>query len=963
MNFQQAQQQFQQNEALRKDGKIDLIEYRAAMESLQVIDANGVTWRMQEISGNWYYIKDGQWVPGTPPHQTPQGIPRLDAGRDPIQKHRKSGPLIIWLTLAAGVVIIIGGAYLLYTQSIKQPGLVAVTDRTPTTADQGQVLPSQPPVDFLRLDKISDASVTADGIPVIDSNGVSIQIPPEALITDSGSGKAVVTTFKMQGKLADILSKGYTIDSPIYTVEAEGQQDSTGRAALVFPAPSPDSRLVQIINDRYLMLVNTLPADGKLTFYTRMGPANSQELTPDGSLRFDGSIRFLVVTPKKASQQEMMPVSFQLQQTPGVVCTVGSEEGISPCLANENQTVKIGWEYGLKFTYTEAYQVAKEAEKWMKVYAEQGFIHADLSIYWFAMQIVVEAGSGDPQYNPKIGVIYMPLDFAKKVGSGDGSTALMHEMAHWIQDEAYKMCWAGIKTRVGAASNYWWLEVAAENMVMLVKPDYIKDNILTYGGITSTNNSLVWQMAINQWPDEFYAQAQLVKVFMCEDTACPLSGSTFREAINKGTYPYGDDSALAKVGTNLEDYARYLIGAKPQKTNTGISLEAVSVGGAIGENLQVAQKSGKPLSYLGISGRKPQIDVKNQDGFESQEFNAPLERGGAYPITITSRDGYVGMPVMLTVEAGIPLVYRLDGGDVKTHSGEKALIIGPISANMGYKEVRLAAYNRTTSVMTFRATLKIVDLKGVWTLQSSTGKPTTDVVICDNPPKKGSDNLYMFLPLYGNLFMAMGDFAPAGSADKLEWTFLPKRVPPGTETGGLAQNYSMEITPEEITIKGRLNIPQKKSAIPSSGEAAAVLGTLSLVAVGMVGGTRLVGLRTGRLRKIAAAGFVLVLLAGCASFYGNSEVEIKITKMEARNGDTDATWDIATQRVPDTVPIWTITEASGTYMVDSTTITDATPDLLADKKIYSYNRCTGTIIFDLQGRVYPDVTILNSQKE
>jgi hypothetical protein len=964
MDFQQAQTQFQQLEALRQNGQVDLAQYRTALESLQVVDERGVIWRMQEITGAWYFFWEGQWIPYTPPPQPAQGSPESApqgyAGHAATQKRQARVPLMIGLLLT--LVVVVGGVYLLFTQVLNQPGPVASADSTPTSANL--VLPTQPPADFLTLDKLSDATIPADGAPVTDANGVSIQIPPEALMTDSVSGKAVVTTFKMQGQLANALSKNFTIDSPIYTVEAEGQQDSTGRAALVFPAPSPDSRLVKIINDRYLMPVNTQPVDGKLTYYTRMGPADSQDLEANDSLRFDGSMRFVVITPKKASLSEIVPVTAQQQKTPGVNCTVVSEIGVQPCLSNEDRTVKIGWESSLKFTYEEAYKVAKEAEKWMKVYAGKdiGFTNADLSRYWFAMEIVVEAGSGDPQYNPKIGIIYMPLDFAKSIGSGEGSKALLHEIGHWIQDEAYKMCWAGLKTRVGATSNYWWLEVAAENMVMLAKPDAIKDNIASYGAITGSNNALVWQMAINQWPDEFYAQAQLVKVFMCDNAACPLSQKTFVEAINNGTYPYNDPGALTKIGANLEDYARYLIGGRPQKTNTGISLDGVSAGGTFGEVLQVAKKSGQSIYYLGHQGRKPQIDVKNQDGFDSLVINAQLERDGVYPITISSRDGFVGMPVMLTVEGGIPLVYRLDGGEIKTHSGDKPLILGPISANLGYKEVRLAAYS-SASGMSFKASLKIIDLAGAWTLQSvAIDKPATNVVICDNPPKEGTDNLYMLLPLYGNIAMAMGDFAPAGSADKLEWTFLPKRLPPDTKSNEFTQNYSMEITPEEITIKGTLDIPKEQSAVPSAGKTAAGLGGLSLGIVGMVGGARLARRWPGRLRKLAVPGTALVvlalLLAGCFDFYGNSDVEIKITKLEASNGNTDATWNIGTQQVPDSVPIWTITQASGTYIIDSTTIT--TTELL-DVKEESYNRCSGTLIFDLKGGVYPDVTI--SSKE
>ncbi len=971
MDFQQAQQQFQQLEVLRKSGQIDPAHYKSALESLRVVDARGAIWQMQERTGAWYYFWGGQWMPGTPPTIQPAPgapptgpAPLVQQGRQAFPKKRRTNlPLMIGIGVA--VVVLIAGAILLFSQALSHPTQIASSGSTPSATQEAS--PTLPPVDLLTLEKTSDTSVPADGSAVTDANGVSIQVPPEALQNEAGPGKAVVTTYKMQGQMADALSKGFTISSPVYTVEAEGQDDSTGRAALVFPAPSPDSRLGQIINDRYLVPVDTQPVDGKLTFYTRMGPSNSQDLQPSGSYRFDGSMRFVVITPKKASAPQVSLVSAPLETTPGVICTVANETGISPCLANEARTVKVGWDPSLKFSYNEAYLVAKEAEKWMKAYASKdiGFTNADLSSYWFAMEIVVEAGSGDPQYNPKIGIIYMPLDFAKSIGSGAGATALMHELAHWIQDEAYKMCIAGLKYKVGASGNYWWLDVAAENMVMLIKPDYIKDNIATYGTITSANNALVWQMAINQWPDDFYAQAQLVKVFMCDDAACVLSQKTFVEAINNGSYPFNDEAALAKVGANLEDYARYLIGSKPLKTNTGISLAGVSESGSTGEVLQVAKKSGTQLSYLGNTGRKPEINSKNQDGFDGLEFNAPLERDGVYPVTITSREGYVGLPVMLTIDAGIPVVYRLDEGEVKTHSGDKPLILGPISANMGYKEVRLAAYSSTTG-MSFKGSLKVIDLKGAWTLQAvNPANPNTNVVICDNPPKEGTDNLYLMLPLYGNIAMAMGDFAPAGGADKLDWTFLPKRLLPDTKASDFSQSYSIEITPEEITIKGTLDVPKTESAVPSAGQTAAGVGGISLGAVGIVGGTWMARKRPKGLRKLISCGLALVMLAlmlaGCFDFYGNSDVEIKILKMEASNGNTDATWNIATQTVPDTVPIWTISKATGSYIVDSTTTTDTTVDLLSDEKTYSYNRCTGTVVFDLKGGVYPDVT-LTSQK-
>ena len=966
MNFQQAQQQFQHLEALRNAGQIDPSQYRAGIDALQVVDSNGVHWKIQERTGAWFYFWNGRWQPGSPSGQA--AVPQAAA-----QPKKRFSSIAIGLLLAfvgvAACVAVGLGAYLLYPRGTDQPAGFADLAATQTAMAQDQpaspqAQPTQLPVKLI-LKQLSETSVNADGASVTDANGVSVQVPATALQGDSGSGKAVVTTYQMQGGLATALSKNFSIDSPVYAVEAQGQQDSSGRATLVFPAANPASRLVQIVDDRYLIPVKTQPVDGKLTFQARMGPADSKDLKPSGSFRFDGSLRFAVITPKKARVPGIVAVSARSESAPGFDCTVISDIGVSPCHANEAQTVKVLWDESLSFSHTQAYQVAKEAEKWMAVYASKdiGFKNADLSAYWMAMEIVVEAGSGDPQYNPKNGVIYMPVDFAKSIGSGAGSSALLHEMGHWIQDEAYKMCWAGLKSVVGFASNQWWLDVAAENMVMLAKPDYIKDNIATYGVITSPSNGLVWQMAINQWPADFYAQAQLVKVFMCDDGACPLSQKSFVEAINNGTYPYNDEGAISKVGANLEDYARYLVGTKPQKTNTTISLAGVSDSGAVGEVLQVTKRNGQLLAYLGSQGRKPQVDVKKEGGFDSLVFSAPLERDGVYPITITSREGYVGLPVMLTVEAGIPLVYRLDGGEVKTHSGDKPLILGPISANLGYKEVRLAAYS-SASGMTFKGSLKVIDVKGAWTIQStSTDKPVSNGVVCDNPPKDGVDNLYQMLPLYGNIGIALGDFTPSASADRLDWAMLSKRVPPDTKPDEFSQNFSMQITPEDITIKGMLDVPQKDSFVPEPGQAAAGLGGLWLGVLGLVGGAGRGKYWTRKKSKLLAIGLILglmaLLLGGCLGFYGSSQMEIKITKMEAANGNTDATWNLNTQPVPDTLPIWNITQATGTYQVNSTTVTDTTPNLLSDKKIYTYNHCKGTIVYNLKGGIYPDVTIIS----
>ena len=80
MNFEQAQSQFQQLEALRQSGQIDQAQYRIALEALQVVDERGVIWRMQEFTGAWYFFWEGQWVPYVPPAQPAQSVQNYQAG-------------------------------------------------------------------------------------------------------------------------------------------------------------------------------------------------------------------------------------------------------------------------------------------------------------------------------------------------------------------------------------------------------------------------------------------------------------------------------------------------------------------------------------------------------------------------------------------------------------------------------------------------------------------------------------------------------------------------------------------------------------------------------------------------------------------------------------------------------------------------------------------------------------------
>ena len=85
-------------------------------------------------------------------------------------------------------------------------------------------------------------------------------------------------------------------------------------------------------------------------------------------------------------------------------------------------------------------------------------------------------------------------------------------------------------------------------------------------------------------------------------------------AINRGRYPLDNADTQAKIRANLDDYARYLLGAAPERTNTSIPLhETVRVGDAFGDIIQISRTSKSEFS-LRTSSSAPQIVQETPDG-------------------------------------------------------------------------------------------------------------------------------------------------------------------------------------------------------------------------------------------------------------------------------------------------------------------------------------------------------------
>ncbi len=67
MDLAEAQARFQALEGQLAARQIDINQYRAALNQLRVVDAQGRTWMPQERTGVWHYWNGQVWAPGTPP--------------------------------------------------------------------------------------------------------------------------------------------------------------------------------------------------------------------------------------------------------------------------------------------------------------------------------------------------------------------------------------------------------------------------------------------------------------------------------------------------------------------------------------------------------------------------------------------------------------------------------------------------------------------------------------------------------------------------------------------------------------------------------------------------------------------------------------------------------------------------------------------------------------------------------
>lgn len=800
-------------------------------------------------------------------------------------------------------------------------------------------------------------SAPADGNPHSDERGVGVQIPQGALAEGAA---AQMNAYAPAGALVQTLNRDFKLETPFYQVQVPGKDSATGRATLSFPISNPGAQVIALIDQKYVAFVGGVFQDGALRVKARVAPQDLTGLKRAAANTAAGDIRYAVISPKTSSMPAAPPsgklVAGRLAPLTGPTLAepncyhwgTASETGSSWSCHNQARTVSVTWNDPLKMTPDDGMNVIRMMEDTMGKYYSLGFTAAELSA-WFPMQVVVDASVQAPNYKASNGVLYLPLDAAQHAKM---DRSLAHEIAHYLQDGG----WVGGYNMIGAywsgGSKYWWIETSAENMVMLILPDYVGENLAFYGKIASDNNSTAFQFSPFQWPlEEFYVQAQVVKLNMCANAACPISQASFVQAINKASYPFNDSSAQKKVSDNLEDYARYLLGTPPLKSNTGIPLMAAKTG-EYGDAVVARQGRSGELDFQ-ITGYPPQIQAETKDGTKIVVVKAPLQKDSVYPLRVmgASDTRVAGLPVALTVKPGTGLLYRTDDAAPKSHDGSKELVIQPINATMGISNVRLVALGKNGGE-TMQAQIAPVDLGGAWIVIQR--KLVRNGIQCtSSDPKTLSGGLkpegVVALQMMAS---ALGDFkGDPGTPGSLTWTLAPSRIPAGSKPSDLQFQGQALVGGDSIQLQTQLVIPQKKSSesLPIFVGATALLSPAALL-----------GRRFGKKWAVLGVGILLIvlvlLMSGCFGFelYGRFDGNVTFKKLEYIGGKgtvvIGATEDLTAQ------PIWKMSNGKAVYQTDFTAVvtTDSEAGKAPEKAVM---QCTGDVEYEVDGNIVENVVI------
>ena len=882
MNFQEADYQYQWYLGLFQSGQINEEQFRQEVEKIRVIDEQGYTWMKQVGSGQWFVWQENQWQPG---------VGRMEDAS--VKQHRRAGwliPVVVAVVLVCCLGSLIGGG-LWAIRNDKLPWLKSVTANLPLVGEKS----SEMEAEFVQ---ISSASLTDGAKIVVGSENMQVEILAGAL---AGDTTAQVIGSQIDGKLALAFQETFSQEITFYELQADAENDGTGQAHLQVPASKEFAVLLEILDEKYLAVSELRLESGAFQANVPVGSVGLDQR--DESVSLEGSRHFAIVQLDASALSSMGAHLARVAAAPdprscGIETMIGKGYMIpyppdtvtSYCRKNLAGTIQV-MVYPLLtpgVIKEKVDPVVDMIEKIMAFYQKEGFTAVNLQDAWLSrVQVVIELGSGDPYYSSSNGVVHIPEDSLKSTYEKNVEYELAHELAHWIQDESYNFTSAYWANFTGVSSEAkWWFEVAAENMVMLYQEAYIDHNLLTYGMTTPGSNDTPFQYTPNQWNDQLYLHAQLVKLFMCpNDLACPLSKQGFIDAINQGEYPYTPD-ALAKINENLGDYATYLLGKQVLSANSAIPIGSARASGqGYGEFINVTNKGAVEIEYK-KTGYPPQMEAVLQEGMQIMKINAPIQKLGVYSLTISAPNDerQAGFPVEVVVESGVPFWYTLDDGKEKFHDGNKKISLGPIHSSLGNKKLRMVAYAQDKN-RTFIARVQPLDLKGDWLVVSDgvtnhnySCTETEKVEVTVNYPESAQ-----FAALYTSyLPSAVGLFLPDTGGTGYTWT-----VQPGADLtfGGnvpVELSGALLLDNQGIQLQSKLIIPEETASLPAS--------TPLWSGVPLLGILGAVFLRRQRMKLLTCSLVCcLVFLTGCVGFgglYGSISTDTRLISIEEVGGRT-----------------------------------------------------------------------------
>jgi hypothetical protein len=981
MDFAQTQRRFAELDGAYRQGHLDAAAYASAVGRLRVTDAAGQVWQIQAHSGQWHVLRQGQWVAAVPPAYLPGYAP--DA--PPAQPARRRGPgWPAWLATgiaggsALGLCALVVAAILL-VQSGRLPNPLATARGTATPATLAKstipatpgAVPSAaatpgaiPPaaakpsgvVTSLTFRTTQAVVAAADGKAYTDRQGVSLIVPKGTL---SGTVGAELEASAASGALLDAIGKKYAMDSPFYRAYGQGGNSGRGGATISFATANPASRLLAVIDGEFVVPLPAVPLNGAIALPVRLGPQDAGGLPWVGAGEAGNDLRYVLVTPKMSAAPGEQPAAGRgvaglaapaAQDDYRAHCS-NDDKDLPPICFSPGGDVSVVWSRYLlpDFPEDSGYKLALAVREIMKRYAAEGFEVAKFPVNHYVMLRVTGTGS-TPAYSVQSQVLYIPLDIARNVVKGEVDHALMHELAHWIEHEAY---WMWLR---GFGSGFrWWIEMAAENMVMLLDPSYATLHLAKYGKQALPDGTLVLQHAAYEWIwDEGYVQAHLVRVNMCDSSVCPFSKASFVDAINQGTYPLDDAGARLLVSGNQKDFARYLLGAAPLVANKSATV-AAQTGAEYSQYINVV-KNVKGDFIIDRLGEAPQI-VRVGDGMQSAAtIRAPLERDGVYPLYLASGAGgnTASYPVQLRVQPGVELMYRLGDGEPYYYDGKKELVIGPIHKTMGAPDLRLVAMGKTSGQV-FQARVEVVDLQGAWLVTPK--KVLQSSIACSNvkPGDTASLDANSAATLHG-WASAMGRYALDASGKTLVWVKDPDAIAAISKTIDFQMSGTVDLGMDGMRLRANVDVPKKTNSLPlglawgppadAPMEGAPPLA-LGLALVGPPAAVLSWRASRKRLALVCMVAAIAVLVTGCLGIYGTIGSDLVFTKMEYQGGQETAV--IKTSGFPTTMPLWVL-NGKGTYSTNVNVV-------VGTKDNPRTEVCAGSTEVEVEARIYKSARI------